>query len=184
MSWVNGDGLYVKFGREEAANVRGREGPFFDNGNHVVEFIIDYRDVLSATDSILGSVTNTTDLTGSFGIVVPKGARISALEIMSETAWTSSGTIGSSTLLVGLIKASDRTTELDFNGFSTASFVGSRLDGVGERTYIEIGSTGAGALIGTTLSEAGVISVSNSAHASHPYTAGVARCRLYYRCIA
>ena len=182
--WQNDDNLSVRFGRDEANVARGAEIGAFDNGNHVVEFVIDYLDVQSATDSILGSVTNTDDDgTGSFGVVVPEGARITAIEVMTETAFTSSGTIGTSTLLIGLIKASDRSTELDFNGFTTASFVGSRLDAVGERTYVEIGTTGAGALIGTTLSEPGVISVSNSQHASHPYTAGVARCRLYYRFI-
>jgi hypothetical protein len=59
--------------------------------------------------------------------------------------------------------------------------VGSKLDAAGERNYQEVGTTGSGALIGTTLAEKGVLSVSNSQHASHPYTAGVLIVRLYYR---
>lgn len=169
MSWMNNDGLYVKFGTEEASKNRGGEHNAL-NGEHVIEFVLDYTDVQSATDALVDNLSG--DATGTVGILVPKGMRIEAVETVVVTAFTSSGTIGSSTLLLGLIKASDRTTELDFNGFTTASFVGSSFDAAGERVYIVPGVTGAGALIGTTITEDGYVSCSNSAHASHPYTAG------------
>ena len=177
MSWMNADGLYVKMAKEEADVAPGGQINF-PNGSHAIEFEVSWSDLLSATDSILGSVGSA----GTNGVIVPKGARIEAVEVLVKTAFTSSGTIGSSTMLLGLIKTEDRTTELDYNGFLTASFVGSRLDAAGERTYVEVGSTGAGALIGTTTAEEGVVSVSNSQHSSHPYTAGLARVRIiYYR---
>jgi hypothetical protein len=175
--WMNSDGLYVKFGLDEADLAKG--GQRIDGANkYSTEFTIDYTDALSATSAVLGSALATTD--GAFGVSVPKGARIEAVEVIVETAFTSSGTIGSATLELGLKKASDRSTELDHDGFLTTSFVGSALDAVGERSYVVVGSTGAGALLGTTISENGVIALRNSAHASHPYTAGKARVRVYY----
>lgn len=182
MSWFNSDGLYVKFGREEQDSARGKEIGALSAGRHVIQFDIDYRDLLSATDAILGSVTNG-DGTASQGIVVPKAARIEAVETLVKTAFTSSGTIGTSTLVLGLKKTSDRSTELDHDGFLTSSYVGSKIDAAGERNYQEVGTTGSGALIGTSLAEEGVVSCSNSQNASHPYTAGVLTVRLYYRFI-
>lgn len=174
MAWINSDGLIVRFGKEQGKIVAG--GDIVTDAMHKIVFEIDWTDVLSATDSILGSVGQP----GVVGVEVPKNVRIVSLDVLTKTPFTSSNTIGSSTMLIGLIKKSDLATELDFNGFTTAAFVGSRFDAAGERTLIEIGTTGAGALIGTTLSEAGVISVSNSAHATHPYTAGKLLCTLTY----
>lgn len=180
--WINSDGLAVKFGQDEADPVKGAEILAGGNGVHVVQFDIDYTDVLSATASVLGSVGTSQD--GAYGVMVPKGARIKALEVNVITAFQSSGTIGSSTLVIGTKKWSDFSTELDHDGFTTTSFVAGVLDGAGERTYVVPGVTGAGDDYGTSLAEAGVICVANSAHASHPYTAGKARCRLEYQFLA
>lgn len=179
MTWMNTDGLLVKFGLEEGADARG--GEVSDALRHEVEFIVDWTDALSATNTILGNV-GTVDggKTGSFGVVFPKGAFIERIETIALSAFTSSGTIGSSTMVLGLIKASDRSTELDYDGFTTASLVGSTFDAAGETNSIIVGSTGAGALIGTALSENGVLCVANSAHASHPYTAGKLKVKIWY----
>lgn len=178
MAWQNTDGLYVKFGKEEAALSRG--GEISNSSKHELQFVVDWTDLLSATYSLLGSVSTLTGSGASLGVSVPEGARIEAIETVVLTAFTSSGTIGSSTLGMGLKKLSDRSTELDHDGFTTASFVGGVLDAVGERTYVVPGVTGAGALIGTTISENGLICVANTAHASHPYTAGKLLVRLFY----
>lgn len=179
MTWMNTDGLFVKFGKEESAKSRG--GEFNRIDKHELQFEIAYTDVLSATAAVLGSVADPAGAAvGTFGVVVPKGARIEALEIIVKTPFTSSGTIGSSTLVIGTKKSSDRSTELDHDGLTTSSFVAGVLDGAGERTYVVPGVTGAGDDYGTTTAESGVICVANSAHASHPYTAGRAVCRLFY----
>lgn len=179
MTWMNSDGLFVKFGAEEGAVWRG--GEVSDAQRHEVELIISYLDVQSATNSILGSIKTASDsLAGTFGVVIPKAARIERAETIVVTPFTSSGTIGTSTLVMGLIKASDRTTELDFDGFFTTAVVGSTLDAAGETTAYTAGTTGAGALFGTSISENGVISVSNSQHASHPYTAGLLKVKIWY----
>jgi hypothetical protein len=114
--------------------------------------------------------------------VLPEGLRIEEVEVFTQTAFTSSGTIGSATFVLGLKQRADRSTELDHDGLLTASFVGSSIDAAGEKTVVRVGSTGAGALIGTTLSQDGVIVIANTQHGSHPYTAGkaVVRIRGYY----
>lgn len=175
MSWMNSDGLYVKFGTEEGAAALG--GEVSTTERHMIEFVINYTEVLSATAAIIDGGSGT----GARGVIIPKGARLEGMEVVVETAFTSSGTIGSSTLVMGTKKASDRSTELDHDGLTTTSFVAGVLDAVGERTYVTVGVTGAGDDWGTTLAEDGVLVAANSAHASHPYTAGKARIRLYYR---
>lgn len=174
MSWTNSDGLYVKFGTEETAVARGAEYTN-DIGQHVIEFVVDYTDALSATASILGSASGTE--TGSYGVMVPKNLFIEAVETFVETAFTSSGTIGTSTLVMGLIR-DDRSTTYDVDGLTTASWTGGNLDAAGERVYLVVGGTGAGALIGTELANDGLIVVANSQHASHPFTAGSVRVRV------
>ena len=168
MSWINGDGLYVKFGTEEAVTHRGGSVKNVD-GRYEFQFIVDWKDLLSATDTILGSASGVQ--TGSFGVLIPKGLHIEELEIVATTAFTSSGTIGSSTLSMGFIRE-DRSTTYDVDGLLTTSFVAGVLDAAGEKTVIRIGSTGCGALVGTVLANDGLIMVANSAHSSHPYTAG------------
>lgn len=173
-TWTNSDGLYIRYGADEAEAAVG--GQLRTEGSlHEVEVVLPYTDFDSATPSLPHS-------TDSYGVVLPKGARIEEIETVVETAFTSSGTIGSSTLSFGLKKASDRSTELDHDGLTTASATGTALGlaTVGTKTVVRVGSTGAGALLGTTLAENGVLVVANTAHGSHPHTAGKVRARIRY----
>lgn len=182
MSWHNSDGLFIKVGKEEGASGRGGEYGTPDQGRHVIDFTIDWKDVLSATASVLGSVATVANAqTGSFGVFIPAGFVPEQLEITTLVAFTSSGTIGSSTLVIGTKKASDRSTDLNADAFTTTSFVAGVLDAANETTLIKSGATGVGDQFGIAVTENAVISVANSAHASHPYTAGVAKCRLIGR---
>lgn len=182
MSWTNSDGLYVKFGTEEAASQRGAEHGIPDQGRHVIEFTIDWKDCLSATAAILGSVATVANpQTGSFGVLVPAGFIPEFMETTATTAWTSSGTIGTADLEIGLKKASDRSTALNADAFTTTSFVGSVFDATNENVLVKVGATGAGDQYGIAVTENGLITVRNSGHASHPYTAGVLKCRLVGR---
>lgn len=178
MVWVNSDGLRIKFGREEAdKNIGGQSSTGGDL--EVLEFDVDYTELLSATAAVIGSV----GAPGQGGVVIPEGARLVSMDLEVETAFTSSGTIGSATLVMGTVKASDYSTELDLNGLTTTSATGTALGlaTVGTVTTIKAGATGAGDDWGTTLAEEGVLVAANSAHASHPYTAGKLRVRLFYR---
>lgn len=173
-TWSNADGLYIRFGEDEAEVAKG--GQLSTDGSlHEVEVVLPYTDFDSATYSLPHS-------TDSFGVMLPKGARIEEIETVVQTAFTSSGTIGSSTLGIGLKKASDRSTELDHDGFTTASATGTVLGlaTVGTKTVVRPGSTGAGALLGTTLAENGVLVLANTLHATHPHTAGAIRIRIRY----
>lgn len=173
MTWLNGDGLFVKFGKEEGATNRG--GAISKSDKNVIEFDLVYTDATSATPAIVAGSG------GSQGVIVPKNVRIEAVEILVTTPFTSSGTIGTSTLVLGLDRSTDRTTDLDADAFTTTSFVGGALDAAGERTYLVPGVTGAGSAIGGTITTFnGVVVASNSQHASHPFTAGAAKVRIFY----
>ena len=178
MSWQNNDGLYVKFGVEEGQSNKG--GTYLVDGPlQITEFKFDYTDCVLAS-SILGSIAGPSNapLAGAAGILFPRGVRIEAVEVVAETAFTSSGTIGSATLDIGLIR-NDRSTAYDDDGF-VAALAFSALDSVGERQYITKGGTGAGAFIGTTLANSGWIVLNNDQHASHPLTAGKGIVRIYH----
>lgn len=176
--WVNSDGLAVKFPSDMGDVTKG--GAIVQDGYHITELLIDYTDALSATSAILGSALAATD--GSFGVSIPKGARIEEIETVVQTAFMSSGTIGSATLELGLKKSSDRSTELDHDGFLTTSATGTVLGlaTVGSKIVTRVGSTGAGALLGTSISENGIVTLRNSAHGSHPFTAGKLLVRIMY----
>lgn len=178
MTWVNSDGLIVKFGSEEAGPGRGGSKATLD-GRIVIEFLVDYTDVQSTSYTRLGSVSSSINSpTGNNGVEVSSGLRIEAVEVIAQTAFTSSGTIGTSVFSMGLVRE-DQSTELDNDGLLTTSFVGGVIDAAGERTYVTPGVTGAGALIGTTLSNNGFIVLANTQHGSHPFTAGKAKIRIY-----
>lgn len=166
MTWTNADGLIVRFSKEEG--VKNKAGEYnVDGALRVLEAVIDYTDMLSATSTALGGTS------GPLGVIVPQGFRVEELETVVETAFTSSGTIGSATVVLGT-KELNRTTEEDHDGFLTTSATGTALGlaTVGTKTTIKVGSTGAGALLGANTADAGYLCVANSAHASHPYTAG------------
>lgn len=179
MSWFNSDGLYIKFGLEESKVAQGGEINNYDN-LHQYEFTIDYTEVLSATNAIIDGGSSV----GPYGIILPKGLRVEEVETVVQSGFTSSGTIGSSTMQIGLISTADRTTALSATALLTTAATGTVLGlaTVGTKTVIRVGSTGAGAYLGTTLAANGIVAAANSAHASHPYTAGklLVRVRGFY----
>ena len=144
MSWMNKDGLYVKFGREEgAAAVGGALN--VDGRTRVVKATIDMTAVTDS-DAIVGGAD------GSFGIRLPNAAFIEKVRVTVKTACTGS----SSTLDIGLLKASDRSTALDADGLVAAATVAS-LGVAGNIIEYTQGDTSHGELIGTALAEEGVL---------------------------
>ena len=161
MAWYNDDGLYVKFGTEEATvadvgnyNVSGPE--------NMIELKIPDLTALGTSAAIQDS-----------GLVVPKNAFIQKCEIIVDTAATSGG---SAALNVGLIRT-DRSTELDYDGFVAAGAVAT-FAAAGNIVEYTQGSTGHGALIGTTLAYNGYLTADYDTAA---FTAGALRFRLWYR---
>jgi hypothetical protein len=182
MAWTNSDTLYVKFGNEESASARGGEYATTDQGRHVIEFTIDWKDVQSTSAVILGGVATVANpQIGSYGVQIPEGFIPEQMETTALVAFTSSGTIGTSTMVIGTVKASDRTTALNLDAFTTTAFVGSVFDATNENVVVKTGVTGVGDGYGIASTENGLVVVANSQHASHPYTAGVLKCRLIGR---
>ena len=160
-NWHNDDGLYIKFGRNEGTGVTGGEVPGNHAGpNKVAEQVI--------TLTSLGSASTILN----DAVLIPAGARIEKVQIITDTLATSDG---SATLNVGLIRE-DRSTTYDADGFVVQAAL-TTIDAAGETTdYVE-GSTAHGALIGTTLAYAGRLVADYDAAA---YTAGVIRVRIHY----
>lgn len=140
-TWLNPDGLYIKYGPSEATATTGGEyetdGPF-----RLTEVEISDITVLTTT----AGATILAD-----NVMIPKGARIESVQIINKTAVTTGST---SALNVGLVRE-DRSTELDFDGL-IAALDSAAFNAAGETVTLTPGSTGAGALIGTTLANAGL----------------------------
>lgn len=158
-NWTNGDGLYVKFGQNEATV--GTVGEYDTKGlERVVEAVI--------TLTSLGTAAARLDET----VTIPSGVRISKIKVINETAATSGG---SATLNVGL-QRNDRSTELDYDGLIAAAALAT-FNAAGETIEITNGSTGAGALVGTTTAYPGYLTADYDTAA---FTAGKIRVQVFY----
>lgn len=162
MAYVNADGLHVMTDGEEG--ITRSHGAYLDYGPTPgnAEVVIDF--------SQIGSTAAIPGGTGVFGISIPKNKQIEEVELFVENAFTSGG---SATLDVGLVRL-DRTTELDYDGLVAALALTS-IDAKGEKVVLRVGSTGAGALIGQTLTNPGLVTVRYNTAA---YTAGKLKVRI------
>lgn len=160
-TWLNTDGLYVKYGTDEATvNKAGTFGTMADGHQIVTDVVI--------TLTGLG----TAAAIQSDSAVLPSGAFIEKVEVITETLATSGG---SAVLNVGLIRL-DRSTELDYDGL-VAALALTAIDAAGETTSLVEGGTSHGALIGTALAYPGLITADYDTAA---YTAGVVRVKIYW----
>lgn len=133
-SWMNNDGLYIQYGTTKSTpNVAGE---YVTTGAlREVEMKID----LTALGTSPVIISDTT--------IFPKSCRIEEVEVVTHTAATSTG---AAVLNIGF-QALDRSTEVDYDGLVAALALTS-IDLAGEKTVIRVGSTSAGALLGTALS--------------------------------
>lgn len=161
MPWMNADGLYIKYGTEEATV--GKAGTYTEQegGRYIVEFRIPALTALT-----------TGDVIQEDNVYIPKGARIEYVEVMNTTAATSGG---SATLNIGLIR-SDRTTAIAATGLVSAAPL-TDYDTLGETKRYSVGVTGAGSLVGTVLTNPGLISAK---YATAAFTAGALTIRIAY----
>lgn len=160
-TWMNGDGLFVKLGTSEGTV--GNAGEYTTLGplRHI-EVTIPALTALTTTPAILDDNT-----------WLPKNARIERVDLVTVTAATSAG---SATLDIGLQKE-DRSTQLDYDGL-VAALAKTAYDAAGETNQINVGSTGAGALIGTSLTDTKGYITANYTTAA--FTAGKLVVRIYY----
>jgi len=163
-TWKNSDNLFVKLGVSEAASLdttKGAAGEYRTAGElRTTEVVIDLTDLNTSTDIIINDTA-----------IFPKNARIEEVEVEVVTAATSGG---SATLDVGFIRNSDRSTDIDQNGLVAAAALAT-IDAAGKRLNLINGSTGAGALIGTTTTLAGLFTAKAG---TAVFTAGVLRLRV------
>lgn len=153
-TWTNSDGLYIKYGTDSAVKNTGGEYEF-DGSIHFIEFTINAVNDLAAP----GTQTILSDT-----VYIPSNAFIEKVEFRVETAFAGA----SGTLDFGLVRK-NRTTELDYDGFVVAAAVASLTAGAT--------ITGAGALIGTRLSNVGIPVARNN---TTDFTAGKGYLRIYY----
>ena len=160
MAWTNSDGLYIKFGTEEATVGTAGEHSVMIGPEHISEVVITLTG-LGTSAAILDQHT-----------LLPAGARITKVKIINEVLATSGG---SATLNLGL-QRQDRSTELDYDGLLAAAPLAD-YNAAGETKEYVIGVTGVGALVGTTLSYAGYLTADYDTAA---FTAGKVRAQIFW----
>lgn len=102
-TWMNDDGLFIKYGRDRGTTKKAGEFEDFPKGNeHYIEAQLDLE--------TLGTSTGTVFLSDTLRL--PATAYLLRAEIFVETAFTSGG---SATLTLGLYDT-DRTTAYDADG--------------------------------------------------------------------
>lgn len=160
--WLNADGLLVKTGTDEARVTRAGQYCTMDAGRHVVTVAVDLS-VLTTTDN-----TILAD-----NVTIPNGAFIEQVDVLVTEEPTTSG---APNLNLGLVDQ-DRSTEIDFNGllaaadaFETGTDLGTLV------TYVK-GTTEAGALIGTVLTNTGLITAGAD---TAVWTDGTLLVKIYY----
>lgn len=139
--WRNQDGMNVYWPQDAGTVTRGGEHDY--DGRHETFVEIDLTTLETVASGNVQIVAENVSL--------PKGAFIEDAVIL-----VTKGAVGATaTLDIGLVDLADRTTEIDFNGLVAAATVAS-LSATGDYVKYNVGSTGAGALIGTSIAKAGL----------------------------
>lgn len=155
--YTNADGLRIRWGQDEGKS--GSGGEFSRGGpRHHVEHTINMAE--------LGTAPVALDRF----VVLPIGARLESVEIIVDTAVTGGGTFN-----LGLYRT-DGTTAIDADGL-LAAVAATVFDTAGEKTTIRKGDTGAGAMLGTSLTNPAVITADYDTTA---FTAGRITVSVYW----
>lgn len=160
---TNSDGLYWRYGvNEGTAQITGEYKTY--GPRRMVEVTIDL-------DS-LPTVASGNEQIQSDTVTIPSGALIEEVELVAteETAGTNAN------IDIGLVDQ-DRSTEIDFNGLITAGDDFNGGTDLGKVYRYVVGTTDAGALIGTKLTNTGLITASAD---TADFTSGVLKCRVYF----
>ncbi len=146
--WINSDGLLVNWGTDRARASRGGEYSRLADGQHLVSVIIDLATLPTAAS---GNEQIVAD-----NVFIPNGAFITKLIV---TVLEEPTTSGSPNLDLGLVDQ-DRSTEIDFNGLLAATDTWETGTDLGTVTEYVKGSTEVGALVGTQITNTGLITAS------------------------
>jgi len=159
-AWNNSDGLYIKYGQDEATV--GKAGEFSTLGDERQIYVELDLTTLGATDG--GTIVDDN-------VWIPAGAFIQKVKVVNRVASTGTG----ATLNLGLIKK-DRSTEIDYNGLLAAA-PRTDFDAIGETKEYSAGVSGAGALMGTATTYVGYLTADYDTAA---FTAGKVGITIYY----
>jgi hypothetical protein len=146
--WLNPDGLLVKFGTDRGREERGGEYSRLADGQHMVSLMIDLAGLPTAAS---GNEQIQCDY-----VTIPNGAFITKVRV---TVLEEPTTSGSPNLDLGLVDQ-DRSTEIDFNGLLAAADAWETGTDLGTVTEYTKGTTEAGALVGTQITNTGLITAS------------------------
>jgi hypothetical protein len=163
--WLNDDGLLVAFGRDEAVLSRAGEYGTVAEGRHCVSVMIDLASLPTAAS---GDEQIQDD-----SVTIPNGAFIEKIEVLVVEEPTTSG---SPNLDLGLVDQ-DRSTEIDFNGLLAAADAFETGTDLGALVVYDTTTTESGALVGTVLTNTGLITASAD---TADWTDGTLQVRIYY----
>lgn len=154
--WYNADGLRVKFPNDNRID-NGGEYPGA-GAYRVIEVEFDFANI-GTSPTLLDD-----------NIIVPSNSRIQKVVLIAETAATAATSFD-----FGLFRK-DYTTELDHDGLINDVLLAS-LNVNGEENVYTAGVAGAGALVGTTTTRAGVFSATRTGTAGVGH--GILQVHLY-----
>lgn len=163
----NADGLRQRYGVNEVTVQRGGEYNRLADGRHCVEVTLSLLALSTAATAASGNEVIICD-----NVTIPNGAFIEELHVMVTKETTGSN----ANLDLGLVDQ-DRSTEIDFNGLLAAADAFNSGTDLGTWTQYVVGTTEAGALVGTQLTNTGLITASAD---TADWTAGVLKIRIFY----
>jgi hypothetical protein len=159
--WTNADGLRI-FEPGSARDVT-RAGEV-ENGAKRLTWVTIPLSELSATDqTIVGE-----------NVLIPNGAFIEEIAVIVTKEPTDAS--GTANLDVGLVDQ-DRSTEIDFNGFLAAADAFNSGTDLGRKTVYNLGTTEVGALVGTKITNTGIITAKAD---TAVFTGGVVRVEIVW----
>lgn len=167
--WVNSDGLLVTFGPDRARASRGGEYSRLVDGQSCVSVIIDLATLPTGAS---GNEQIVAD-----NVFIPNGAFITKVRVtVLEEPTEASGT--DANLDLGLVDQ-DRSTEIDFDGLLAAADAFHAGTDLGKITEYTLGTTEAGVLIGTQITNTGLITAS-SQNTGEDWTDGTIKVDIEY----
>ena len=157
MSWLNNDGLYIKFGTEKVNPRLGGESST-DGNNRVITVDLTFADLAATgTEKIIAE-----------GVFIPDGAVLKKATFHVSTAFTSGG---SATLTFGLID-NDRSTAYDADGIDAAIAVAALTAGAT--------ITCDGAAVGKVIANSGTPVMLTATEGTAAFTAGAGQLVVEY----
>lgn len=157
-TWYNSDGLELEFGTTKSAIDPAGEYKTYGDFREINIRIPDLT-TITASPAIISN-----------NLKFPIGMRIARIDIISDVAATGAGAV----LNLGLI-GEDRSTQIDYDGLIAAIPL-ANIDAVGETTSLTVGSTYAGALLGTSTTSVGYLTADYDTAA---FTAGAVDIRIF-----